>query len=377
MRIGIDAGPMTRSRGGVGWHTYHLLRSLTELKTDDVEYVAYVEPGALSGLAEKESWIVRPNLHWKEVHRWMMPWQGRRDGLDLFHGPNFKLRTRGRFGGVVTIHDLWLDRFPQYSRKTFGQASSFRRTRRMALGAAKVMTVSEYSARDIAELYGVPTDRIAVIYNGVSDVFQPRTDALALDVLRRRFGWTTDRYILFVGGADPRKNHETLVRAYASRLAALKAYTLVMVGGCEHPFGNIGKTAAAHGVSDRVVCTGPLELAALTVLYAHADLFVFPSIYEGFGMPVLEAMACGTPVVTSNTTSLAEIAGDAAALVDPRSVEGLAETLVQLMEDPVRRAALRARGFTRSKEFTWRRAARETLEVYRDVCGLSSLAPAR
>jgi glycosyltransferase involved in cell wall biosynthesis len=369
MRIGIDAGPMTRSRGGVGWHTYHLLRSLIELKTDDVEYVAYVEPGTLGGLAQKEPWVVHPNLQWKEVHRWMMSWQGRRDGLDLFHGPNFKLRTRGRYGGVVTIHDLWLDRFPQYSRKALGQAYSFRRSQRMALRAAKVITVSKYSARDIAELYGVPNDRIAVIYNGVSDDFQPGPHPVALDALRRRFGWGTDPYILFVGGADPRKNHETLVRAYASRLNALKAYRLVMVGPCEHRFGNIANTAAACGVSDRLVCTGPLDVDDLRVLYAHAEVFVFPSIYEGFGMPVLEAMACGAPVVTSNTTSLSEVAGDAAALVDARSVEGLAETLVRVMEDPVQRATLRAKGFARSKAFTWRRAACETLAVYRDICG--------
>jgi glycosyltransferase involved in cell wall biosynthesis len=371
MRIGIDAGPMTRSRGGIGWHTYHLLHSLIELKPDDVEYVAYVEPGTLRDLAEKEPWVLHPNLHWKEVHRWMMPWQGRRDGLDLFHGPNFKLRTRGRYGGVVTIHDLWLDRFPQYSRKALGQAYSFRRTKRMALRAAKVITVSQYSARDIAELYGVPNDRIAVIYNGVSDAFQPGPHPAALDALRRRFGWGTAPYILFVGGADPRKNHETLVRAYASRLPALKEYTLVMVGRAEHRFGNIANTAAACGVSERVLCTGPLNLDEMKVLYAHAEVFVLPSIYEGFGMPVLEAMACGTPVITSNTTSLPEVAGDAAALVDPWSVEGLADTLVRVMEDPMRRATLRARGFLRSKEFTWRRAAHETLEVYREVCGVA------
>jgi glycosyltransferase involved in cell wall biosynthesis len=371
MRIGIDANPMMRTRGGVGWHTYHLLRSLVELKHDDVEYIAYVEPGTLAGLVAKEPWAGHPSVQWKEVRRWMMPWRGRLDRLDLFHGPNFKLRTEGRYGGVVTIHDLWLDRFPEYSRKVFGQRYSFQRMKRMALRATKVITVSEYSASDIAALYGVPKDRIAVIYNGVSEGFQPTPQPLALNALRRKFGWRSDRYILFVGGADPRKNHETLVRAYASRLAALKAYTLVMVGDCEHRFGSIEKTAAVFGVSDRVVCTGPLELDDLKVLYAHADVFVFPSIYEGFGMPVLEAMACGTPVITSNTTSLPEVAGEAAALVDPRSLDRLAETLVEVLEDPARRATLRARGFERAKEFTWRRAANETVAVYREMCGAS------
>jgi glycosyltransferase involved in cell wall biosynthesis len=371
MRIGIDANPMMRNRGGIGWHTYHLLRSLVELKTDDVEFIAYVEPGTLAGLPGREPWSHdhHPALRWKEVHRWMMPWRGRLDRLDLYHGTNFKLRTEGRYGGVVTIHDLWMDRFPEYSRKVFGQRRSFQRTKRMALRARKVITVSEYSAGDIAALYGVPKSRIAVIYNGVSDAFQSLAQPLALDALRRKFGWRTDRYILFVGGADPRKNHETLVRAYASRHAALKAYTLVMVGPGEHRFGNIDRTAAAAGVTARVVCTGPLELDDLKVLYTHADVFVFPSIYEGFGMPVVEAMACGTPVITSNTTSLPEVAGDAAVLVDPRSVEGMAEALVQVLEDPARRAMLRAKGFTRAKEFTWRRAARDTLAVYRDLCG--------
>ena len=293
---------------------------------------------------------------------------GARDGLDLYHGANFKMQTTGRFGGIVTIHDMWLDRFPQYSRKLFGQRWSFYRTKRTISQARKVITVSEHSARDIAMLYGVPREKIAVIYNGVSDAFRPLSDPTRLAKLRERFSWPADRFILFAGGADPRKNHRVLLEAYAMRAAQLRSHCLIMLGAPSHRFGNIHDTAKRLGLSDRVVCIGHLSADELRVLYAHADLFAFPSLYEGFGMPVLEAMACGAPVITSATTSLPEVAGDAAVLIDPHSPEQLADALVRVVTDPALRECLRAKGFERTKHFTWEHAARMTFAVYREVC---------
>ena len=366
MRIGIDANPLLGDTGGIGRLTYQLVRALLELK-EDVDFVCYIRPGALHG-ADRVGWDAGSRLCWIESGRLMMPWRGALDDLDLYHGTNFKIRTKGRYGAVVTVPDLWLDRYPEYSRKLFGQRSSYYRTKRTAWRARRVITISEYSSRDIQSLYGLPQERIVVIPCGVSHDFRPNSDKDALSKLMQRFALPTERYILFVGGADPRKNHRMLLSAYARRAAQLQPYRLVLVGDTADAFGNLMETARAVGIEDRVTCTGRLLLPDLRVLYSHADLFVFPSIYEGFGMPVLEAMACGAPVVTSNTTALPEVAGDAAILVNPHDSEELAHAMVHVLQDSGLRAALRTKGFERARRFTWERAARQTLAVYREVC---------
>jgi len=371
MRIGIDANPILGDRGGVGWHTYHLLKALVDLK-EDVEWMAYVRPGMLRERSTDLEYFKKAEsegrFRWIEASKFGMRWRGKTDGLDLYHGPNFKMQTSGRFGGVVTVHDLWLDRYPQYSTKLLGQRASFYRTKRTARRARRVITVSEASARDIESLYGLPRNRIAVIPNAVSDDFCPLEEPDGPAQVQRRFGLPTDRFILFVGGADPRKNHRTLLRAYAQRADRLRDCCVVLVGDVHHRFGDMMDTVKALDLERFVVCTGRLPLADLRLLYSTATVFVFPSIYEGFGMPVLEAMACGAPVITSNSTSLPEVAGDAALLVDPENVEALGEALQRLMADPALRATLCAKGFERAKGFTWDRSARMTMNLYRELC---------
>jgi glycosyltransferase involved in cell wall biosynthesis len=298
----------------------------------------------------------------------LLRWRGRRDGLDLFHGPNFRIRTQGLRGALVTIHDLWLDRFPQYSPKMFGQRLSFYRTRRTAWSARKVIAVSQHTARDIQELFGLPADRIVVIPNGVSAEFHPAEDPVAMEQFRRRFRLPTGRFILFVGGADPRKNHRTLLQACAGRRSLRERCSLVLVGDEQHRFGSFRKTAAELGLQHNIVCTGRLTVDMLRLLYSHADVFVFPSLYEGFGIPVLEAMACGAPVITSNTTSLPEVAGEAALLVDPTDADGLGRAVSRVLDDEALRKHLIAKGCERVKLFPWSRAAQETMALYRELC---------
>jgi glycosyltransferase involved in cell wall biosynthesis len=374
VRIGIDAAPILGDRGGVGWHTYHLLKALLDLKEQDgqVEFVAYVRPGALgahaSDLEPFRAAEAEGRLRWVEAGKFGMRWRGWMDGLDLYHGTNFKMRTGGRFGGVVTVHDLWLDRYPQYSTKLLGQRASFYRTKRTAWRAKRVITVSDYSARDIESLYGLPRNRITVIPNAVSDDFRPVQDPDAPAQIRRRLGLSADRFILFVGGADPRKNHRALLRAYAQHADRLRDCALLLVGDVRHRFGDMMDTARELGLASHVTCPGRLPLADLRLLYAQASVFVFPSIYEGFGMPVLEAMACGAPVITSSTTSLPEVAGDAALLVDPEDVEALGDALQRVLDDAALRETLRTKGFARVKDFTWDRSARLTMNLYRELC---------
>lgn len=368
MRIGLDANPILGDRGGVGWLTYRLLQALVALKEEDVEFIAYVKPGALVN-GRMEGWPQVSQLRWVEAGRWSMPWRGRIDRLDVYHGTNFKLRTEGRCGGVVTIPDLWLDRHPEYSRKPFGQRVSFYRTRRTAWRARKVITISEHSAQDIMSLYGMPPERIVMIPCGVSDDFRPVHDPIAWEGLRRRIGLGAEKFILFVGGADPRKNHVALVKAFAGRIAELQGYALVLVGDQVHQFGSYSRTIHACGLEKCVLCPGRLPFEDLRLLYSTADLFVFPSIYEGFGMPVLEAMACGVPVITSSTTSLPEVAGNAAVLVNPLDEKELGEAMMRVLSDQKLAEDLRTKGMERVKQFTWERAARRTMDVYREVIG--------
>jgi glycosyltransferase involved in cell wall biosynthesis len=366
MRIGLDANPMVGDRGGVGWHTYHLLRRmLTEDRT--IEFLAYAKPGAEPPPA-MEFWEGRERVQWIESSRWGMRKRGSSDQLDLYHGTNFKMQTLGRYGGVVTIHDLWLDRHPEYSKKMLGQWPSSFKTRQMALRARRVITVSEFSARELMELYGLKREHIVVIPNGVSEDFAPRRDEQAMTELRKRIGLTSERYVLFIGGADPRKNHQTFLEAAEMVRKKLGSRMLLLVGSPIHPFGNYEESARRRSLTKQVLCPGRLSTADLQLLYSFTDLFVFPSLYEGFGMPVLEAMACGAPVLTANSTALAEVADDAAVLADPQNARVLGEAMIRALEDEPLRAALRNKGFDRAKQFSWQQAAAQTVALYRDLC---------
>jgi glycosyltransferase involved in cell wall biosynthesis len=274
------------------------------------------------------------------------------------------MHTVGRYGGIVTIHDLWLERFPEYSPKFLGQKLSSYKTQRTARRARKVVTVSKFSARELMDLFGLSAEQIAVIPNGVSEDFSPRQDAGAFLALKQRIGLASDRFLLFVGGADPRKNHRLVLEAASLIRPHLGGRTLLLVGDATHPFGSYEGAAKSYGLMDRVLCPGRLSQGDLRLLYSHADIFLFPSLYEGFGMPVLEAMACGAPVITSKTTALGEVAAEAALLVDPHNARELADRIIEVLESESLRASLKAKGFVRAKQFTWAQSALQTHDLY-------------
>jgi glycosyltransferase involved in cell wall biosynthesis len=367
MRIGIDAASIVGDKGGVGWHTYHLLLAMLELK-EDADYVGYLRSGSLREGCLK-NWPKSDQIRWAEVPRWLMSWRGRHDRLDLYHGPNFKMHTTGRYGGIVTIHDLWLARHPEYSKKMFGQRASSRRARATAHRARAVVTVSRFSAEEIISLYEMPPERVVVIHNGVGEDFRPVKDDQAMMLLSRKLDLPSAGFILFVGGADPRKNHRIFLQAVSSTVPALRGRAVVLVGDAVHPFGDYRETASRLRVASHVRYPGRMNRNELRLLYSYADVFVFPSLYEGFGMPVLEAMACGAPVITSATSALPEVAGQAAVLVNPEDADALSRAMAEVLEDRQKREQLRALGMARAKTFTWRDAAAQTHALYRRLCG--------
>ena len=366
MRVGFDANPMVGGLDGVGWHSYHLLRTMLA-QQEGIDFVPYAKPGAEQPDSVR-AWPGGERLQWINTSRSGMGKRGSSDRLDLYHGTNCRMQTVGRYGGVVTIHDLWLDRHPEYSKKMLGQWPSPFKTRQTALRARKVITVSEFSARELVELYGLKREHIRVVPNGVSDDFAPRRDDPAMAELRKRIGLKAEHYVLFIGGADPRKNHQVFLEAAEMVRKKLGPRMLVLVGSPIHPFGNYEESARRRSLTEKVLCPGRLSTNDLQLLYSFTDLFVFPSLYEGFGMPLLEAMACGAPVLTSNSTALAEVAGDAAVLADPQDARALGEAMIRVLEDEPLRAALKIKGFDRAKQFSWGQAGAKTVALYRELC---------
>lgn len=366
MRIGIDATPMFRRKGGIGWYTYFLVKYLLKIDRQN-EYFLYTT--TMGKEAEDYSILHNPNVRLIRTSKSVLRWWPGANQIDLYHGTNYKLPIIGRYRRVVTIHDIALDRFPHFSRKFVGQWWSSYRTRRTAQRANRVITVSHHAAREIQGFFGISPEHIAVIYNGVREEFYPDHYPERWKTLQKNYQIRPSGYILYVGGFEPRKNLHTLLRAYSSLPSISDFYQLVVVGEMGKWSKEIYQTIAILNLQGQVILTGYLPVEDLRVLYSMADLFVYPSIYEGFGLPPLEAMACGCPVITSNSSSLPEVVGDAALMVDPFDVEGLAFTIQRVLNDKELRDQLRKKGLDRASLFTWEKTARETLTVYRKACG--------
>jgi len=364
MRIALDVSPLARNRAGIGTYVAHLLTSLVRLAPER-EFLLYTP----DPLPKKDHAFFIAQLHVRVVRcpTLLMGLRARWDRVDIFHGLNFKLRGWGRFGGVVTIYDLSLDRLPLPSRKLFGQRRSFLRTKRTALRASRVVTISEHSAKDIVELYGVPRERIALVIPAVSSEFYPVHDPTIKQQVRARYGIRQEGFVLSCGGAEPRKNIARLVEAFSRTQRLRETMSLVVVGGKDRGAEPIWETARRARLEEAAIFPGHVPLEDLRVLYSSCSLFVFPSLYEGFGMPVLEAMACGAPVVSSNASSLPEVVGDAALLVNPLDVEGLTAAMMRVVEDAGLRESLKRKGSLRIKAFSWEQSARDQLCVYQDL----------
>jgi glycosyltransferase involved in cell wall biosynthesis len=232
--------------------------------------------------------------------------------------------------------------------------------------ADRVITISEDARRDVIELCGVPPERVTTILLAADDRFQP-APADEITAFRALHG-LPERFVLYLGTLQPRKNIETLVRAYAQlRNEGSDNHALVIAGGRGWQFDSIFNLIRELGIEAFVHLPGFVPDDEQPLWYSSATVFAFPSRYEGFGLPLLEAMACGAPVVSSSASSLPEVVGDAGMLVDPSDVEGWCSALHQLLEDEPRRAALAAAGRGRAQAFSWRRMAAETVQVYREV----------
>jgi glycosyltransferase involved in cell wall biosynthesis len=378
MRITIDYTPAVHQRAGIGRYTRGLIRALGRLDTNN-QYKLLVlgRAGAHyvpTGLAANFRLRFAPiSDRWATIlwYRMNLPlpvdlFAGR---ADLFHGPSFTLPPSFT-PSLLTVHDLSFLRYPQGAHPRL-LAWLVKAVPRSLERARHVLADSESTRADLIELMQVPADRITIVGAGIEERFQPITDLETLAQVRTRYQ-LPDRFILGVSTLEPRKNLTGLIAAYnrlmsdGDRSIAADLH-LVIAGGKGWLYEDIFAAAKASSIHDRIHFAGFVPDEDLPALYSLASIFAFPSHYEGFGIPILEAMACGTPVVCADNSSLPEIAGDAALLIEATDTDALADAMRQLLIETSLREKLIRRGYEQARKFTWEKAAQRLLRVYRQV----------
>jgi glycosyltransferase involved in cell wall biosynthesis len=357
---------------GINGYIYGLLQHLPDA-APDLRFSAFVserryQPPPGLEVHPVGGHVAKPmtRILWEQF---ALPQALRTQRIDLIHGLAYALPLGCPCRSVVTIHDLSFFRYPRTLpsyRRIYLKAA----TRLAIRQADRVVAVSHHTAQELADLIGVESDRIDVVHNGVDDIFRPAPPD-EVERFRRQHG-LPDRFILFLGTLEPRKNIGVLIRAYAQWQRAEGAFSiaasdtkLVIAGGKGWYFENLFALTSSLGLEDDVLFPGFVPASDLPWWYRAAACFVYPSIYEGFGLPVLEAMACGTPVIVSSASSLPEVAGDAALIVDPLDVDALTEAIDKVLSDRALGEELRLSGLRQAAGFSWQRCAQETAAVYR------------
>ena len=374
MRIAINCQLLSMHRTGVGRYIRELVRALAQVD-DENEYLLYSNPHVPEGtFPSKDNFTVKrarkplltatARILWEQL---FLPVELLRDQIDVVHFPDQSYPLLPLpCPSAITVHDLVFKIYPQ--AYTWGKRFYKNLTMMPAIGrASHIIVVSASTKRDVIEAYGIPSERSSVIHNGLSKDFRPISNPSELDATRARFSLPAE-FILHVGTLAPDKNLAALIDAFVMlREKNALEHRLVSVGPKGWLYDPLFRQVEKHGLQDEVQFLGYAGDEDLARIYSLADVFVFPSLYEGFGFPPLEAMACGTPVVTSNTSSLPEVVGDAALMVDPQDTAEIAEAIMTILGDSLVRKRLINRGFKRAEAFSWERTAMQTLQVYSAV----------
>ncbi|MEO8434351.1 MAG: glycosyltransferase family 1 protein [Pyrinomonadaceae bacterium] len=368
MRIALDGIPLNQPLTGVGHYTVELARALAAGSPHDrFEIVSPLSFIPLPELSLSNLQLVKASVN-VFTRRWWtvgLPGYVQRESLDIFHGTNFEVPLWRKCPTVLTIHDLSMLLFPAVHEK-----HRTRRARRrlpvMARAADMIITPGESVREEVCERLQVEPSKVVAIPEAPRDLFRPLPQTETLET-RERLG-IADDFLLFVGTIEPRKNLPTLVRAFSEVVAnGNRSLQLVLAGRTGWLNSDLFELIRGSGVSDRIKLTGYLCDEDLRSLYSSCRLFVYPSLYEGFGLPPLEAMACGAPAIVSRIPSIMAVTGDAACLVSPENTVEMAQSVVELLNDEAKRRQLSAAGIQRSSQFSWRRTAELTRDVYREA----------
>ncbi len=367
MRIGIDARKLHDF--GIGTYIRNLLRELAAMD-HDTEYVVVSRPddaAAVCALGRNFRPVPSTAGNYSFAEQLAIPQALRRERVDLFHAPHYVLPPLVACPSVVTIHDCIHLMFPQYLPNRWALAYARTSISLAAKRATRVLTVSESSKRDIQRFVDIPPGKIDVIYNSFDPRFGAEPNEETIDRVRERYQLHSD-FVLYAGNVKPHKNLERLIEAFhIVRNRGLDELKLILIGDDLSKYTALRRAVHRHQLHNFVRFLGYVPEDTLAVMYRLAGVFVFPSLYEGFGLPPLEAMASGTPVVTSNVSSLPEVAGDAAVLVDPYSAEAIADGMHRVLTDQALRNDLRRRGPQHASQFSWQSSVRRVREIYGQV----------
>ncbi|MGC8783998.1 MAG: glycosyltransferase family 4 protein [Armatimonadota bacterium] len=375
MRIGSNVHLLSTTHTGI----QHYIRALVpELLTQATshEIVLYGEPAQLPVTAgEQVRWVstFRPlrsgaqRVLWEQM---VLPRLLRRGGIEVFFSPAFVLPVLWEGAGVVTVHDLNFEVSPETIhpvRRAYLRCITRWSTRH----ARKVVAISRSTASDIVRLYGVPHQKLVIIPYGLDALFNPENARALEPMVRQRYS-LPERFLLFVGTLEPRKNLPRLLEAYALARQETSLPPLVLAGAPGWQHERILTQARRLGIEQHILFAGYIPREHLPGVYASASALLYPSLYEGFGLPPLEAMGCGTPVLASNTSAMPEVVGDGGMLIDPRDTQQIADGILRITLDEILRQQVIQRGLERARLFRWEDAAEHTLRVLEEAYSSSS-----
>lgn len=391
MRIGIDCrtilNPGAGEQAGIGHYTHYLVKNLLKIDKEN-EYVLFFDnriANAAAGLVMGNNQNVKAKFFPFYQYKQYLPYAYSqmlvaaflgREKLDIYHSPANIIPLKYTGPAVVTLHDLAIYQHPDWfpanfmSRQIFSTKILVPKSLRKA---DKIIAVSENTKEDIIKRFKVPAKKIQVVYEGVNQ--EKEANITSLVELKKKFG-IKDNYILFLGTIEPRKNITALVKAYHGLLSRYRIKNqkenkncpqLVLAGGKGWKYKEVFKTIDKLKLKNEVKYLDYVKYQDKIGLMQNALCFVFPSLYEGFGLPILEAMSLGTPVITSDVSSIPEVAGTAALLVNPNSVADLVQAIEKVVDDKKLRAQMAQKGKEQAKKFSWQQTAEETLAIYREV----------
>lgn len=366
MKIGIDGRPAYFYRGtGIGTYTYQLINSLNKVDSKN-NYVIFTPEKESSNMNLskniKENTI---NNFWDEVN---IPNILKDSNIDIYHVPQngVGLPEEKTCPFTITLHDVIPYRMPETVSDRYMKIFSEKIPKIVSMTDG-IITVSEFSKKDIVKSFGYPEDKIYVSYLSNEDIYKPLKKDICKNIIKKKYKIEKD-FIFYVGGFSLRKNIPGLIKAFSKLITLYDKEISLVIGGKTGPLcEEYKKLAEKLNIKDKVIFPGFIPLNDMPYFYNGANLFVYPSFYEGFGLPPVEAMACGTPVIASNTTCIPEIVQDGAKLVNPYDINDLCDSILQVLLDKKFSEKLRIFGLKRASNLSWRRCARETLSAYEKI----------
>jgi glycosyltransferase involved in cell wall biosynthesis len=378
MKIGIEAQRIFRAhKHGMDRVVLELIRNLQQFDTVN-QYFIFVRPDA-------DNTVIQNTANFKIVEvpggaypiweQYELPRAAINHGCDLLHCTSNTAPLFGNIPLVTTVHDIiYLEEclWKQLKSKATAYQKIGNTYRRFVVPYAikkskQLITVSEFEKSNIGQRFGNHvTNKLSAVYNGVSDPFKQSKDSTFLEAIRKKYG-LPKQYLLFFGSKDPRKNTKRVIKACSRFMAKNNAYGLVLMNYSESDLNDLLSEIGSNDLKDKIVLPGYVSDHDLPGIYTNAKLFLFPSLREGFGIPVLEAMACGTPVITSNSSSMPEVAGNAAHLVNPYDLDAIVNGIEKVLTDTAYREGLVQKGLTQTDLFSWRSMAEKVHSIYEDI----------